>query len=141
MVHAPERIAAVHEIAARHSDLTIICDHVGFARETMDGRAMPRMRELLPLAKLPNVYVEVSALPCHSSEPSPFRSLQDPLRTVFDAFGPECSFWGSDITPRSGILFLSAGDAPLHRGIGLPVGRRSGMDHGQGPCSDASVGV
>src|SRR4029077_15749827 len=34
-VHAPERIATVHEIAARHPGLTIIYDHMGFARETM----------------------------------------------------------------------------------------------------------
>ena len=95
MVHAPERIATVHEIAARHPGLTIIYDHMGFARETMDGRAMARVQELLPLAALPNVFVKVSALPCYSTQPYPFENLREPLRRLIDAFGPRRSFWGS----------------------------------------------
>jgi len=98
MVHAPERIATVQEIAARHPGLTIIYDHMGFARESMDGRAMARVQELLPLAALPNVCVKVSALPCYSTEPYPFKNLREPLRRVIEAFGPRRSFWGSDIT-------------------------------------------
>jgi L-fuconolactonase len=98
MVHAPERIATMHEIAARHPGLTIIYDHMGFARETMDGRAMARVQELLPLAALPNVFVKVSALPCYSTQPYPYENLREPLRRVIDAFGPRRSFWGSDIT-------------------------------------------
>jgi predicted TIM-barrel fold metal-dependent hydrolase len=103
MVHAPERIAVVHDIARRHPGLTIIYDHMGFARETMDGLAMPRVEELIPLAALPNVFVKVSALPCYSTGPYPFKNLREPLRRVIDAFGPGRSFWGSDITrvPKS----------------------------------------
>src|SRR6516165_3191304 len=40
MVHAPERLSAIAEIAARHSGLRIIVDHMGFARETVDGAAI-----------------------------------------------------------------------------------------------------
>jgi L-fuconolactonase len=103
MVHAPERIAVVHDIARSHPGLTVIYDHMGFARETMDGRAMARVEELIPLAALPNVFVKVSALPCYSTEPYPFGNLREPLRRVIDAFGPGRSFWGSDITrvPKS----------------------------------------
>lgn len=98
MVHAPEGVEAIHKIAARHPGLTIIYDHMAFARETMDDKAMARVEELLPLAKLPNVSVKVSALPCFSTEPYPFRNLREPLRRVIEAFGPQRSFWGSDIT-------------------------------------------
>ena len=98
MVHAPERVAAIQEIAARYPGLTIIYDHMAFARETIDRRTLVRVDELLPLAALPNVYVKVSALPCYSTEPYPFRNLDEPLRRVIDAFGPARSFWGSDIT-------------------------------------------
>ena len=103
MVHAPERIGTVQEIAARHPGLTIIYDHMAFARETMDDRAMARVQELLPLAALPNVFVKVSALPCYSTEPYPFKNLREPLRRVIETFGPRRSFWGSDITrvPKS----------------------------------------
>jgi predicted TIM-barrel fold metal-dependent hydrolase len=98
MVHAPERIATIREIASRHPRLKIIYDHIGFARETVDDRATARVRELLPLAAFPNVYVKVSALPCFSTEPYPFKNLHEPLRRVIEAFGPQRSFWGSDIT-------------------------------------------
>jgi predicted TIM-barrel fold metal-dependent hydrolase len=40
MVHAPERLAVIAEVAARHPALRIIVDHIGFARETMDDAAM-----------------------------------------------------------------------------------------------------
>jgi L-fuconolactonase len=98
MVHAPERVGKVQEIAAGHPQLTVIYDHMAFARETMDGRADARVRELLPLAALPNVFVKVSALPCYSTEPYPFRNLHEPLRRVIETFGPARCFWGSDIT-------------------------------------------
>ena len=98
MVHAPERIAAIREIASRHPSLNIIYDHMGFARETMNERATVRVQELLPLATLSNVSVKVSALPCFSTEPYPFKNLHEPLRRVIDAFGPQRCFWGSDIT-------------------------------------------
>jgi L-fuconolactonase len=98
MVHAPERIAKVKEIAARYPELKVIYDHMAFARETIDDRADDRVRELLPLAALPNVFVKVSALPCFSTEPYPFRNLHAPLRRVIETFGPRRCFWGSDIT-------------------------------------------
>ena len=42
--------------------------------------------------------MKVSALPCFSSEPYPFRNLNDPLRRVIEAFGPRRCFWGSDLS-------------------------------------------
>ena len=71
---------------------------MGFARETMDDTAMPAVERMNALARHPNVFVKVSALPCYSTEPYPFRNLRAPLRRVIEAFGPRRSFWGSDIT-------------------------------------------
>ena len=98
MVHAPERLAVVGEIAARHPSLRIIVDHIGFARATMDDKAGAGAERMIALAGHPNVYVKVSALPCFSTEPYPFRNLREPLRRVIAAFGPQRAFWGSDIT-------------------------------------------
>ena len=98
MVHAPERLAVVGEIAARHPALRIIVDHMGFARETMDDKAMAGADRMIALARHPNVYVKVSALPCFSTAPYPFENLREPLRRVIAAFGPQRAFWGSDIT-------------------------------------------
>jgi len=133
MVHAPERLAEIGAIAARHPKLTIIVDHMGFARATMNEKAMPAVERMNALARHPNVFVKVSALPCFSTEPYPFKNLNEPLRRVIAAFGPRRAFWGSDITrvPASCTLrqvvthftqeldFLSPGDLEWIMGRGL----------------------
>ena len=53
---------------------------------------------MLALAKLPNVGVKMSGAPSYSSEPYPYRNIHGYLRQIFDAFGPERCFWGTDIT-------------------------------------------
>jgi len=98
MVHAPERLPQIGEIARHHPKLTLIVDHMGFARETSDDRAGPGADRIVALAKHPNVSVKVSAAPCYSSEPYPFRNLHEPLRRIIQAFGVRRSFWGSDLS-------------------------------------------
>jgi predicted TIM-barrel fold metal-dependent hydrolase len=133
MVHAPERLAEVGEIAARYPELRIIVDHMGFARATIDGETGAAAQRMSALARYPNVYVKVSALPAFSTEPYPFKNLNEPIRRVIDAFGPRRAFWGSDITrvPKSCSLrqvvthftealdFLSADDLDWIMGRGL----------------------
>jgi L-fuconolactonase len=133
MVHAPERLAEIGAIAARHPDLKIIVDHMGFARATIDDEAPAAVERMNALARHPNVFVKVSALPCFSTEPYPFDNLREPLRRVIEAFGPRRAFWGSDITrvPAScsyrqvvthfteELDFLSAADLEWIMGRGL----------------------
>jgi L-fuconolactonase len=147
MVHAPERLPVVAEIAARHPALRIIVDHMGFARATMDEEAMAGADRMIALARHPNVYVKVSALPCFSTAPYPFENLREPLRRVIAAFGPQRAFWGSDITrvPAScsygqvvthftkELDFLSADDLDwiMGRGLAECLGWRQGRKSGQ----------
>jgi len=98
MVHAPERLAQIGEIARRHPKLTLIVDHMGFARETSDDKANEGADRVLALAAYPNVSVKVSALPCYSSEPYPFRNLHRPLKRIIEGFGVRRAFWGSDLS-------------------------------------------
>src|SRR5258708_39390397 len=98
MVHAPDGLPALAEIAARHPGLSIIVDHMGFGRETVDAHALAGAARVAALARCPNVFVKVSALPCFSSEPYPFRNLNEPLRRVIEAFGPRRCFWGTDLS-------------------------------------------
>ena len=98
MVHAPERLPQIADIAARHPRLTLIVDHMGFARETMDENANAGADRILALAKFPNVSVKVSAAPCYSSEPYPFRNLHEAIRRIIEGFGVKRSFWGSDFS-------------------------------------------
>lgn len=98
MVHAPERLPQIGEIARRHPKLRLIVDHMGFARETSDERAGAGADRILALAEHPNVSVKVSAAPCYSSEPYPFRNLHEPLKRIIEGFGTRRSFWGSDLS-------------------------------------------
>jgi predicted TIM-barrel fold metal-dependent hydrolase len=133
MVHAPERIAEIGEIAQRYPRLRIIVDHIGFARATIDAETGPAVTRMIALARHPNVFVKVSAMPAFTTEPYPFKNLREPLRRVIEAFGPRRSFWGSDITrvPKTTSLrqvvthfteeldFLSADDLEWIMGRGL----------------------
>lgn len=98
MVHAPERLPEMAAIAKRYPKLTIIIDHMGFARSTMDEHAQDGAKRMIALADLPNLFVKISALPCYSSQAYPYRNLHAPVKTVIQAFGAERSFWGTDIT-------------------------------------------
>jgi L-fuconolactonase len=42
--------------------------------------------------------VKVSALPCYSSEPYPFRNLHRALKRVIEGFGVKRCYWGSDFS-------------------------------------------
>ena len=124
MVHAPDDLPRLAAIADRHPALALIVDHMGFARETMDANAPAGAARMAALARCPNVSVKVSALPCFSSDPYPFRNLNEPLRRVIEAFGPKRSFWGTDLSRSlahcsyrqavthftEGLAFLTADD-------------------------------
>jgi predicted TIM-barrel fold metal-dependent hydrolase len=66
---------------------------------TLRGKPLgPSVDNVIRLARLKNVAVKVSALPCYVDEPFPFSTLHPLVRRVVDAFGPERCFWGSDLS-------------------------------------------
>jgi predicted TIM-barrel fold metal-dependent hydrolase len=85
-------------IAERHPNLTLIIDHCGLKSGAKDEAALEHLDKLLPLARLPNVALKATGAPGYSTQPYPFRNLHDPLHRLFDAFGPDRFFWGTDIT-------------------------------------------
>jgi predicted TIM-barrel fold metal-dependent hydrolase len=91
-------LAKFREIAARHPHLRMIVDHCGLNRHGQDAEAFIHLDELVALAKLPNVAVKATGAPHYSTQPYPFRNIQDGLHRIFDAFGPKRFFWGTDIT-------------------------------------------
>ncbi|HTH98541.1 MAG TPA: amidohydrolase family protein [Stellaceae bacterium] len=98
MVHAPERLTRLGELAAAHPKLRLILDHMGFARPDIDDEMAPAVERLLPLAKHPNFFVKVSAAPCYTTQAFPYRNVQAQIRRIVDAFGASRCFWGSDLT-------------------------------------------
>ncbi|WP_420405788.1 amidohydrolase family protein [Nisaea sp.] len=92
---------ALGEVAAHHPGLRLSIDHLGGkgGNTTLkDAAAMTHMPGLLKLARLPNVAVKVTGAPGYSSEAYPFPTMHTYLRQIFDAFGPDRTFWGTDIS-------------------------------------------
>ena len=86
-------------IAARHPGLPLIIDHMGVNTAiAKEGKMAEKIGDAVALAKYPNVSIKMSNLVNSSLEPYPFRDLNDHLKRVFDAYGPQRCHWGTDLT-------------------------------------------
>jgi L-fuconolactonase len=85
-------------VAERHPGLKLILCHLSLPMRKKDEEAFRDLDKLLALARLPNVTVKVSALPCYTDDAYPYRTLHSYVRRVYDAFGPRRMFWGSDFS-------------------------------------------
>jgi predicted TIM-barrel fold metal-dependent hydrolase len=94
-------MAAFAKIAERHPRLKLHLDHLGRhggGTGGTDDAAFADLKDMLALARLPNVAVKMSGAPSYSSQPYPYKNIHGYLRQIFEAFGPDRSFWGTDIT-------------------------------------------
>ena len=98
MAFAPNAVPKLGAIAERHPGLRMIIDHLGLSSALRGKTLEPAVDEVIKLARLPNVAVKVSALPCYVNEPYPFPTLHPLVRRVVDAFGPRRCFWGTDLS-------------------------------------------
>lgn len=85
-------------IAEKHPGLKLIVDHMGALRGAKGEAAFPSMNDLVALAKYPNVAVKLTGGPFYADDAYPFTSLHKHYRRMYDAFGPDRLFWGTDIT-------------------------------------------
>ncbi len=98
---ATDSLADIGRIAERHPGLRLTIDHLGGRgglTTLKDHAAMTHMPQLVALAKYPNVAVKATGAPGYSAEAYPFPIMQTYLRQIFDAFGSQRMFWGTDIT-------------------------------------------
>ncbi|OGT80866.1 MAG: hypothetical protein A3H91_17165 [Gammaproteobacteria bacterium RIFCSPLOWO2_02_FULL_61_13] len=94
-------MAALARVAAAHPRLKLLVDHLGrggAAKRISDDAAFADLNEMLALARYPNIAIKLSAAPSYSSHPYPYRNIHGYLRQIVETFGPERSFWGSDLT-------------------------------------------
>lgn len=98
MIFPPGSLPAVDRIAERHPGLRLVIDHLAMTGTKRDAEAFADIPELCTLARRPNVAVKASALPCYTTEAYPFRGIHPHIRRVYDAFGPQRMFWGTDWT-------------------------------------------
>ena len=96
-----DSLVELQNIAERHPELRLTIDHLGGrgGNTTLkDNDAMEHIPNLLKLAKYPNVAVKATGAPGYSGETYPFPIMQGYLKQIYDAFGPNRTFWGTDIT-------------------------------------------
>lgn len=99
MVLSGNGAEAFGRVAERHPGLQIIVDHMGVTLAAVRaGRTMAVIDETVRLARYPNVSVKLSAAPNLSAQPYPFPDFRDPIRRLFDAYGPQRCYWGTDLT-------------------------------------------
>ena len=95
---APLRSTNEAAFAERHPRLRICINSLGAPLRSTNEAAFADLPSLLALAKLANVSVKAEGLPSLSTEPHPYKNLHAHLRRIYDAFGPQRLFWGSDLT-------------------------------------------
>ena len=94
-------MADLGTIAARHPGLKLHIDHYGRGgggSAGTDDAVFANLGEMLALATYPNVAVKLSGAPSYSSHPYPYRNIHQYIRQIYDAFGPQRCFWGTDVT-------------------------------------------
>ena len=122
MLLASGQLDALGDLARARPGLRLAVDHLGLTGQHTDAAIAPEIASLVALAGLDNVSVKTTAAPCYSTEPYPYPALHPFLRQLYDAFGPERLFWGSDLSRlrgsypdlvrlfREGLDFLSPAD-------------------------------
>jgi predicted TIM-barrel fold metal-dependent hydrolase len=94
----PPYLPVVADIARRFPKMRLLIDHLAVAHfERLPGAAA-HLEALLSLARQPNIAVKATGVPSMANDEYPFASTHGLLRRVFDAYGAERMFWGTDIT-------------------------------------------
>jgi predicted TIM-barrel fold metal-dependent hydrolase len=89
----PNLLQTIGGIAERHPRLKLIIDHFGRPDATWSNLPL-----LIAAAKHPNVALKATGAPSNSRDPYPYRDIHGHIRQLYDAFGPQRMFWGTDIT-------------------------------------------
>jgi L-fuconolactonase len=102
MLLASGQLEALGDLARSRPGLRLAVDHLGLTGQATDAAAAPEIEQLVGLAGLANVSVKATAAPCYSTEPYPYPALHPLLRQLYDAYGPQRLFWGSDLSRLRG---------------------------------------
>jgi L-fuconolactonase len=102
MLLASGQLDALGDLARSRPGLRLAVDHLGLTGQHTDAAIAPEIAALVGLAGLANVSVKASAAPCYSTEPYPYPALHPFLRELYDAYGPDRLFWGSDLSRLRG---------------------------------------
>jgi len=99
----------VERWAAQYPTLRIVLDHFGIVAQDPKTRGLIQHEGVLSWSRFPNVSVKLSGGPDYAREDEyPFRSMHDRIHRLYDAYGPERLFWGTDITRLSNCTWRQA---------------------------------
>ncbi len=98
MVNVPGSVRIIDEVARKYPQLKLTIDHLACEAGKKDEEAFYELPNLLHIARHPNVSVKASAVARYTNEQYPYPNTQIKLKRIFDVFGPERFFWGSDIS-------------------------------------------
>jgi len=85
-------IADIEALCTEFPATTVLMDHFGFCKGT-EGE---EWKQLLGLARFPQVYVKLSAFFRVSAEAFPYRDTAEQVKQLVDTFGAKRLMWGSD---------------------------------------------
>ena len=99
-IHAPFQNAEMLATARRHGGVRFIVDHMNVRHEknATAQSAFRQWKELIELAREPNVWIKVSYLPeaAMGSETYPFPTARQRMRELYDSVGAARLIWGSN---------------------------------------------
>jgi L-fuconolactonase len=98
MVLMPGALDVLDRLASQHPGLKLVIDHAGISLSEKAPKVFDALPQVCALAKHPNVAVKASGMPSWSTQSYPFRDVHGAIRTLFEAFGPRRTFWGTDLT-------------------------------------------
>lgn len=98
MVNVPGSVRILDRVAERHPALKLTVDHLACAPNKKDDEAHAEIEQLIRLARHSNVSVKASAVARYTTEAYPYPGMQERLERIFQAYGPDRFFWGSDIS-------------------------------------------
>jgi predicted TIM-barrel fold metal-dependent hydrolase len=99
MCFSPGQTSAFGRVAERYPQLAMILDHMNVtAAMARNDTLAQAIGETVALARYPNVSVKVSNTAGLSREPYPWRDIAVHIKRVFDAYGPQRCYWGTDMT-------------------------------------------
>jgi L-fuconolactonase len=120
----PEAIAGLTPLVARCSQIAFLFSHLGLpgvikSDSTSEG-IRERIRPLLDLTSLPNVYVKISGVYA-TSDPAhdyPHAATRGAIASILDGFGPRRCLWASDFAPAlEYVSFPQTLDWPGHQDL------------------------
>lgn len=85
---------------AKHPGLKVVICHLGLPYKGIEknGEVFAKWKEMVLLAKHPNVFLDVTAIPdLYVEENYPYPSAMELFRFVFEEVGPKKFIWGTDI--------------------------------------------